>query len=114
MKNHEIIFSLEPPPLPENVTVLYYLLRLCREFTECSEEFSSNKSVTITNLARGSNYAYSVKVGYNSKASFFSLNFQVITDRGESNFSDENMVKTAYNLTEYEKAKEDMFGRFKV
>ena len=36
---------------------------------------------------------------------------QVITTEGESDFSTADMVETSYTLTEYEKAKADMFGR---
>lgn len=100
MKNHEIIFHLEPPSLPENVEPLYYLVRLCRESADpksqdCSEELAAGKTVAITNVARGSLYYYSAKV---------------ITTEGESDFSPEDMVETSYTLTEYEKAKADMFG----
>ena len=35
----------------------------------------------------------------------------MITTEGESDFSPEDMVETAYTLTEYEQAKADMFGR---
>jgi len=100
VKNHEIIFHLEPPSLPENVEPLYYLVRLCRQTgdpqsQDCSKEFAAGKSVAITNVARGNNYTYSAKV---------------ITTEGESDFSPEDVVETSYTLTEYEQAKADMFG----
>jgi len=67
VKNHEVIFHLEPPSLPENVEPLYYLVLLCRQTgdpqsQDCSKEFAAGKSVAITNVARGNNYTYSAKV----------------------------------------------------
>jgi len=100
VKNHEIIFHLEPPYLPENVQPLFYLVRLCRESgdpqnQDCSEELAAGERVAITNVARGNLYHYSAKV---------------ITTEGESDFSAENLVETSYVLTEYEQAKTDIFG----
>ena len=114
MKNHEITFHLEPPSLPENVEPLFYLVRLCRDSgdpqsRDCSEELAAGESVAITNVARGNQYYCSAKVRTWDTVRLFCR--QVITTEGESDFSAENMVETSYVLTEYEKAKADMFGR---
>ena len=116
MKNHEITFHLDPPSLPENVETLFYLVRLCREpgvpeSRVCSEESSAGENVAITNVARGSVYSYSAKVGAYLRKWQFLFCSQVITTEGESDFSPEDMVETSYTLTEYEQAKADMFGR---
>ena len=77
----------------------------------CSEESSAGENVAITNVARGSVYSYSAKVGAHLRKCQFLFCSQVITTEGESDFSPEDMVETSYTLTEYEQAKADMFGR---
>ena len=80
VKNHEITFHLDPPSLPENVSTLFYLVRLCREPGDpesrvCSEELSAGENVAITNVARGSVYSYSAKVGAHLRKCQFLLCF---------------------------------------
>ena len=110
MKNHAFTLLLEPPSLPSDVHLLYYIIKVCSKQGDCKEETSTNSTVTVTNVARGSKYTYSAKVKTIAHV-IIVMNQQVVTTEIESAFASDKTIETAYILTEYELAKDTLFGR---
>jgi hypothetical protein len=53
---------MEPPSLPIDVNVLFYIIEVCSEKNNCKEEMATKSPVAITNVARGRSYSYRAKV----------------------------------------------------